>query len=90
MGKLDGGKFDANRINTDISNTGFIVDYHPTGHSGMEWPKGSGNYSNYQSGVWFAGKVNDVVRTATAEYSTEFSAGPYGQEAPQVNINFIL
>ena len=35
LGKLDGGKFDANRINTDISNTGFIVDYHPTGHSGM-------------------------------------------------------
>ncbi len=81
LGKLDGGKFDVNRINTDISNTGFIVDYHPTGHSGMEWPKGSGNYSNFQSGVWFAGKVNEVVRTATAEYSTEFSAGPYGQES---------
>ena len=81
LGKLDGGKFDVNRINTDISNTGFIVDYHPTGHSGMEWPKGSGNYSNFQSGVWFAGKVNEVVRTATAEYSTEFSPGPYGQES---------
>ena len=79
--KLDGGAFDANRIYTDISNTGFIVDYHPTGHSGMEWPKGSGNYSNFQSGVWFAGKVNDAIRTATAEYSTEFLPGSYGGDS---------
>ena len=77
LGKLDGGKFDVNRINTDISNTGFIVDYHPTGHSGMEWPAGAHTYSNFQSGIWFAGKVNDAIRTATAEYSTEFSPGVY-------------
>ena len=79
--KLDGGAFDANRVYTDISNTGFIVDYHPTGHSGMEWPKGSGNYSNFQSGVWFAGKVNNVIRTATAEYSSEFLPGSYGGDS---------
>ena len=77
LNKIDGEQFDANRIVSDISNTGMIVDYHPTGHSGMEWPAGAHTYSNFQSGIWFAGKVNDAIRTATAEYSTEFSPGVY-------------
>jgi len=29
-----------NRIGTYITNNGTIVDYHPTGSAGMEWPVG--------------------------------------------------
>ena len=78
LSRIDAEQFDANRIVSDISNTGMIVDYHPTGHSGMEWPAGTSKYSNFQSGVWFSGMVNGAIRTATAEYSTEFSPGEYG------------
>ena len=77
LSRIDGEKFDANRIVSDISNTGMIVDYHATGHSGMEWPAGAHTYSNFQSGVWFSGMVDGTIRTATAEYSTEFSPGEY-------------
>ena len=77
---LSTGQFDANRIHDDLENNGMIVSHRLTGHSGMEWPAGENKYSNFASGVWFAGIVNGEIRTAVAEYGPEFVSGPWGSD----------
>ena len=72
------GQFDGNRVRDDLENNGMIVSHRISGHSGMEWPKENHTYSVFASGVWFAGKVGDDLRCATAEYGPEMVAGPYG------------
>jgi len=79
--KADSGQFDGNRIRDDLENNGMLVSHRITGHSGMEWPKGSHKYINYASGLWIAGKVNGDIRTAVGEYGPEFVAGPWGGDA---------
>ena len=69
------GNFDGNRVRNDLENNGMIVSHRLTGHSGMEWPKGNDTYSVFASGVWYAGKVNDDLRCATAEYGPEMVSG---------------
>ena len=78
--KADSGRFDGNRISDDLENNGMLVSHRITGHSGMEWPKGSHKYINYASGLWVAGKVGGEIRTAVAEYGPEFVAGPWGSD----------
>ncbi len=68
-----------NRIGTYISNDGYIVDYHPTGSSGMEWPVGSGNFIHFTGGMWLAGVKNGEIVTASTEFSTEFQPGTVSQ-----------
>jgi len=77
----DSGQFDGNRIRNDLENNGMLVSHRITGHSGMEWPKGSHKYINFASGIWIAGKVGGDIRTAVGEYGPEFVAGPWGSEA---------
>ena len=77
----DSGQFDGNRIRDDLENNGMLVSHRITGHSGMEWPKGSHKYINYASGIWIAGKVGGDIRTAVGEYGPEFVAGPWGSES---------
>ena len=90
LGRLSTGSFVGNRIHDDLENNGMIVSHRLTGHSGMEWPAGSHNYSNFASGVWFAGKVNDGIRTAVGEYGPEFSSGPFGADADGTDKLFIV
>ena len=78
--KADSGKFDGNRIANDLENNGMLVSHRITGHSGMEWPKGSHKYINFASGLWIAGKVGGDIRTAVGEYGPEFVAGPWGSD----------
>ena len=78
--KADSGRFDGNRISDDLENNGMLVSHRITGHSGMEWPKGSHKYINFASGLWIAGKVGGDIRTAVAEYGPEFVAGPWGSD----------
>jgi len=78
--KADSGKFDGNRISDDLENNGMLVSHRITGHSGMEWPKGSHKYINFASGLWIAGKVGGDIRTAVGEYGPEFVAGPWGSD----------
>ena len=75
------GNFDGNRVRNDLENNGMIVSHRLSGHSGMEWPKGNDTYSVFASGVWYAGKVNDDLRCATAEYGPEMVSGPYGESS---------
>ena len=35
-------------------------------------------YIDFASGIWFAGKVGDAIRTAVGEYGPEFVSGPFG------------
>ncbi len=78
--RLDTGQFSGNRINDDLENNGMVVSHRLTGHSGMEWPAGTNKYSNFASGVWFAGKVGGSIRTAVGEYGPEFVPGPWGSD----------
>ena len=74
---LDFYLYTPNRISTYISNVGELVSFRVTGNSGMEWPVGSGNTINFQSGLWIGGMVRSQIRTAVAEYTIEFVPGTY-------------
>jgi hypothetical protein len=90
-------QFDGNRISSYMSNNGKIVDNDPTGASGMEWPRGSNNLIDYASGLWIMGLAKtdsgSEVRSACAEYSSEFKPGsilpdgkPDDPDAPKYKI----
>ena len=55
---LDTGQFSANRIRDDLEYNGMMVSHKISGHSCMEWPTGTDLYTNFASGIWFAGNVN--------------------------------
>jgi len=71
----DSAIFDINRICNYFSNNGSIVDYSVTGNAGLEWPKGSGLTTVFQSGIWIAGLVDGQIRSAVAEYTSEYQPG---------------
>ncbi|CUS97377.1 hypothetical protein, partial [Candidatus Chrysopegis kryptomonas] len=70
-------QFDGNRIAAWVENTGQYVSYHKTGDAGLEWPKGSHKTADFAAGIWVAGKVRGTgeLRTAAAEYQSEFQPG---------------
>ncbi|MEE9464700.1 MAG: T9SS type A sorting domain-containing protein [Candidatus Neomarinimicrobiota bacterium] len=76
----DSGNFDGNRINYDLDNNGMIVSHRISGHSGMEWPKGSGLYIDFASGIWIAGMVGSDIHTAVSQFASEMVPGPWGSE----------
>lgn len=78
--------FDGNQIRCYVGNTGEIVSYNVTGDAGLEWPKGSGKTAVFQSGLWVTGKVDGEIRSAAAEYTSEFQPGPILQYDPTPGI----
>ncbi len=66
---------DVNQIRSSVMNNGTFTRHPVSGNSDMEWPKGSGKYICYNAGIWISGKVNDVIRTACADYNVEFQPG---------------
>lgn len=80
--------WDGNQISTWHGNHGDVVSYHVTGNSGLEWPKGSGNLAVFASGIWLAsgrskapgGDWVEEIRTAAAEYTSEFVPGTLAGE----------
>ncbi len=81
---LSTGQFDGNRIHSDLENNGMIVSHRISGHSGLEWPRGSNKYAVYASGIWIAGLVNNEIRIAAAEYSPELTSGPFGSDGSEL------
>jgi hypothetical protein len=75
--------FQPNRIKTDVSNSGNFVSWFRTGDAGMEWPAGSRKTINFASGIWVLGKVDGEIRSAVAEFSTEFVPGTVVNGVPQ-------
>jgi len=67
--------YDANQIRSWVGNNGHIVSHIPTGDAGLEWPSGTGNTAVFASGLWVAGKVDGDVRSAAAEFTSEFQPG---------------
>ena len=72
------GTFDGNRIYADVTNNGLFLDYHISGDSALEWPKGTGVHSIFQSALWMGATVNGQIRTIVGDYTQDMGPGPYG------------
>ena len=66
---------DVNQIRSSVMNNGTFTRNPITTNADMEWPKGSGKMICYNAGIWIAGKVNDQIRTACADYNVEYQPG---------------
>ena len=77
--------YDINNINDHFGNDGEIVTYNYNGDAGMHYPAGSEKTVGFQSGIWFVGKVDGDIRTAVAEYASEFRPGPVSYDPNPVN-----
>lgn len=66
---------DANNISTVIWNNGSMDRHWSGGYPGFEWPKTSGKFAVYISGLWLSARVNDSVRVSISEYNSEFTPG---------------
>ena len=69
-------RIDINSISMFVTNQGSFAFDIPGGSSGLEFPKGTGKTAVFAAGLWLAGKVNDDIRVAIAEYSNEYAPGP--------------
>ena len=72
------GTFDGNRIYADVTNNGLFLDYHISGDSALEWPKGTGVHSIFQSALWMGATVNGQIRTIVGDYTQDMGPGPWG------------
>jgi hypothetical protein len=64
---------DANNINMQVCNVGAFA-LTRTGMN-LEYPKGSGNYCLYSSGIWVGATVNGETRVTVCGYEPEFRPG---------------
>jgi len=73
---VDAQIMDVNQIECYIQNNGKIGENPTSGGDGFFYPKGQRNASIiFTGGIWVLGMVNGDVRTACADYSTEFQPG---------------
>ena len=72
------GTFDGNKIYADVTNNGLFLDYHISGDSALEWPKGTGAHSIFQSALWMGATVNGSIRTIVGDYTQDMGPGPWG------------
>ena len=72
------GTFDGNQIYADVTNNGLFLDYHISGDSAMEWPKGTGVHSIFQSALWLGATVNGETRVSIGDYTQDMGPGPWG------------
>ena len=68
-------QMDANNIRTWFRNNGNFNRDPSTGNSGFEWPKGSGKFARYSSGLWIGAVEGDDTLIAIAEYDYEYLPG---------------
>lgn len=68
-------KLDANTISSSFKNDGGFNSKNASDSSGFEWPKNSGKFARFKSGLWIGARVNGLTRLAVAEYNTEFYPG---------------
>ena len=64
---------DANNLSTPITNLGTFA-FRPGGAS-LEYPRGSGKYCVFASGLWVGAKVNGQTRVTVGSWSPEFRPG---------------
>jgi len=85
---LHAQKLDANNISTWFRNNG-MFNVSP----GFEWPKGSGKYARFASGLWLGARVENDTLVAIAGYASEYLPGytdgngmPQGENDPLYRI----
>ena len=66
---------DANRVAVWVTNRGVLGRHPDTGNAGFYFPAGSNKTVLYTAGLWVAGKVDGEVRTACADYNSEYQPG---------------
>jgi hypothetical protein len=73
----DSKQLDVNQIVGWIVNDGLMFSDPATGQSGLYYPKGapSDHAIIYTNGLWVLGKINNDIRSAVSDYSTEFQPG---------------
>jgi hypothetical protein len=78
---------DINNVSATLHNNGNLF-YPGSGAPHYEIPKGSELSSNFASGIWVGGQVNDELRMAAATYSNyEFRPGPLNEQGQPVECN---
>ncbi|MBT4130118.1 MAG: hypothetical protein HOG76_10075, partial [Candidatus Marinimicrobia bacterium] len=77
--------FSGNNISNWMDNIGHLSSHIPTGDAGTEWPSGSGKTSIFTSGIWVTGQVGGEIRSAVAEYTSQWTPGkiPYDTQTKQ-------
>jgi photosystem II stability/assembly factor-like uncharacterized protein len=74
---------------TWIWNTGvFNQDLRTNNTPGYEWPRGTGKFAQFTSGLCLAGNVNGELRMANASYSGEYIGGYIENGIAKTNSNF--
>ena len=68
-------QLNANQINTWFRTNGSFNRDPSTGNAGFEWPKGSGKYARYASGLWLGCVVGNDTLVAVAEYTYDYAPG---------------
>lgn len=91
-----GTRIDVNQISMVVTNIGSFAFDLQIGNSGLEWPRGTGNFAVFASGIWVGAKVDTAVvnppgtqprdiRVALAEYAQEFVPGPMADSTFQAD-----
>jgi len=91
---LGAKKLDANNINTWFRNIGsFNYDPFNQNNPGFEWPKGSGKFARFASGIWIGARVGSDTIVSIADYTSDFRPGytddngnPQGENDPLYRI----
>ncbi len=66
---------DGNNIENWMCNDGAFITHRYIGSSGLTWPAGTGKGVIYASGPWVVGKVDNEIRSAAVEFSSELYPG---------------
>lgn len=85
---LENSLWDKNQVQNWMMNTGRLVSHIQTGQSGMTWPGEMGQSVIFASGPWIIGRVNGEIRSAVAEYGSEFVPGPIGSDSNEPEYRF--
>ena len=80
-------RVDANFIDMFVTNHGSFAWDLGTGNAGLEYPRGSGMFAVFASGIWIGAMVNEELRVTVAEYSMEYSPGNMVQGGPNPDYN---
>ncbi len=81
----------SNNISSLIYNSGiFNQDKRTSNVPGFNWPKGSGTFAIFTTGLTLSGYINNQLRLAAASYTGEYAPGYCVNGIFQTNSNFKL
>ncbi|MBK8552910.1 MAG: T9SS type A sorting domain-containing protein [Ignavibacteria bacterium] len=90
-------KLDANNISAWFRTNGSYNRDPSTGNAGFEWPKGSGKFARYASGMWIGCISGSDTLIAVADYAYDYQPGyvdnsgmPQGNNDPLYRIYSII